>query len=371
VSAANREVEFSAGDYAHMARALQLGARGMYSTRPNPRVGCIIVNRGEIVGEGWHQRAGEPHAEVHALQQAGNGARDATCYVTLEPCCHHGRTPPCSTALVQSGVSRVVAAMLDPNPKVAGGGFAELNKAGVSCASGLLAAQAEELNIGFAHRMRNGRPWIRAKLGMSLDGRIAMASGQSQWITGETARADVQRWRARSCAIVTGIGTVLRDDPALTVRAPELVGTIASQPLRVVIDSHRRMPATARMLNEPGQTLVFGLSPNAEQCDKFEFISCAESQGHVDLKAAMQALGQRGVNEVLVEAGPTLTGALMQAGLIDELICFVAPRLLGDAAQAMMKFPGLERLEDSVRMQWVDMQKLQDDLRLILRPMRT
>lgn len=353
-----------------MARALQLAARGLNSTRPNPRVGCIIVKNGEVVGEGWHQCAGEPHAEINALQQAGARAQGATCYVTLEPCCHHGRTPPCSTSLVEAGVSRVIAAMIDPNPKVAGGGLSELAKAGIACAHGLLSAEAEALNIGFCQRMRTGRPWIRAKLGLSLDGRIAMASGQSQWITGDTARNDVQHWRARSCAIVTGIGTVLKDDPALTVRAPELVGTISAQPLRVVIDSHRRMPANARLLHEPGQTLVFNLGINEKRSNSVELVSGTERGDRLDLYAVMHALGQRGINEVLVEAGPTLTGAMMQAGLIDELICYVAPSLLGHAAQAMMKLPGLERLEDSVRLDWVDVRKLKDDLRLILRSKR-
>jgi diaminohydroxyphosphoribosylaminopyrimidine deaminase / 5-amino-6-(5-phosphoribosylamino)uracil reductase len=359
---------FSAEDHRFMARALQLAARGLCSTRPNPRVGCLIVRDGRIVGEGWHARAGEPHAEVHALAQAGGQARGATCYVTLEPCCHAGRTPPCTEALLQAGIAEVVAAMVDPNPRVGGGGLQGLKQAGVDVRSGLMAAEALALNVGFCQRMRSGRPWVRAKLGVSLDGRIAMASGESKWITGEAARADVQRWRARSGAILTGVNTVLADDPALTVRDPALAAALPAQPLRVVIDSRLRSPPSARVRTGAGPCLLIGASDGEGHTADGTIEHCAGHDGRVDLSAALQLLGRREINEVLVEAGPTLTGALMQHGLIDELILYIAPRLLGDDALPMIRLPGLAMLGAAPTMQRSELRVVGDDLCLVLRP---
>lgn len=350
-----------------MARALQLAARGLNTTRPNPRVGCVIVRDGEVIGEGWHERAGAPHAETLALRAAGAGARGASCYVTLEPCCHHGRTPPCIGALLEAGVGRVVAAMTDPNPRVGGEGLRQLQAAGVAVGTGLLAGEAEALNEGFCQRMRKGRPWVRAKVGMSLDGRVAMADGESRWITGEAARADVQRWRARSCAVITGVNTVMADDPALTVRTQPYLAELPGQPLRVVFDSAVRTPRSARVLSGPGAALV--ITAVSDRClDRAELVCCPGADGRIDLHAAMLELGRRELNEVLVEAGPTLTGALLQADLVDELICYVAPRLMGDAALPLARLPGLNRLADAIRLDAADVRQIGQDWRVIMRP---
>ncbi|MDO9371607.1 MAG: bifunctional diaminohydroxyphosphoribosylaminopyrimidine deaminase/5-amino-6-(5-phosphoribosylamino)uracil reductase RibD [Gammaproteobacteria bacterium] len=324
-------------DHACMAHALQLAAHGLYTAHPNPRVGCVIVRDGEIVGAGWHQRSGEAHAEIHALQQAGARARGATAYVTLEPCCHHGRTPPCTDALIQAGVARVVAAMRDPNPKVAGAGLKQLETAGIAVETGVLQTEAERLNPGFIMRMRAGRPFVRCKLAMTLDGRTAAADGASQWITGEAARADVQYWRARSSAILTGIGTVLADDPHLTVRLAD----DHLHPLRVVLDSRLRLPPGARMLQEPGQTLI--LTADGDDAKRAALTqagatvaSMPHGNGGIDLHAALRYLAtEHDINELLVEAGPILSGALLEAGLIDELVIYMAPVLLGDGARSL------------------------------------
>ncbi|MFA7386382.1 MAG: bifunctional diaminohydroxyphosphoribosylaminopyrimidine deaminase/5-amino-6-(5-phosphoribosylamino)uracil reductase RibD [Thiohalobacteraceae bacterium] len=354
-------------DYRYMARALQLAERGLYSTDPNPRVGCVLVRDGAIVGEGWHERAGEPHAEVHALREAGERARGATAYVTLEPCCHQGRTPPCSDALIEAGVARVVAAMSDPNPLVAGGGLARLQAAGIATASGLLAAESAALNPGFVSRMRHSRPYVRCKLAMSLDGRTAMASGESKWITGAAARADVQRLRARSSAILTGAGTVLADDPALTVRID--AAQAQRQPLRVVLDSGLRMPATARMLNEPGATLVLTTN-NAEapraalEAAGAEVVRLPAGNDGVDLTAVMDELNRRALNEVLLETGAVLAGAMLRAGLIDELIVYLAPVLLGDAARGLLHLPGLDRMDHRIGVEIFDVRSVGEDWRI-------
>ena len=369
---------FSADDYRHMSHALRLAERGLYTTDPNPRVGCVLVQGSERVGEGWHERAGEPHAEVHALRQAGASARGATAYVTLEPCAHHGRTPPCAEALVAAGVVRAVVAMEDPNPLVAGAGLRRLTEGGVAVETGLLDTQARALNAGFVMRMRRGRPFVRCKLAMSLDGRTAMASGESQWITGPGARRDVQRLRARSSAILTGIGTVLSDDPSLTVR-DEDIGEPAPpggwrQPLRVVLDPHLSTPPAARMLTAPGRTLVATCCQDDEAAEALidtpaEVIRFPGSADSLDLETLTRYLGEEEeVNELLVETGATLSGAMLRAGLVDELVVYMAPRLLGSDARALFRLPGLERMEDAVDLAIVDVRPVGRDWRITAHP---
>jgi diaminohydroxyphosphoribosylaminopyrimidine deaminase/5-amino-6-(5-phosphoribosylamino)uracil reductase len=357
----------NAADSQWMAHALRLAERGLYSTSPNPRVGCVLVKDGKLIGEGWHERAGEPHAEVHALRAAGNAARGATAYVTLEPCSHHGRTPPCAEALVAAGVARVVAAMRDPNPLVAGAGIAKLQAAGIAVECGLMEAAARELNVGFISRMTRGTPWVRSKIAASLDGRTALGNGVSKWITGEAARRDVQHWRARSCAVLTGIGTVLADDPRLDVRE---IST-QRQPLRVVLDSALRISPKARILKD-GQTLIY---TSREQGDELaalraggvEVATLAGADGKVDVSAVLRDLAQRGINEVLVEAGRTLNGALLKAELMDEMVLYLAPQLLGDAARGLADLGELTHLQQRVDLQWQDVRQVGDDLRIVAR----
>jgi len=365
---ADREL-MTAADYRYMARALALARRGLYSADPNPRVGCVLVRESEIVGEGWHERAGEAHAEVIALAAAGDRARGATVYVTLEPCCHYGRTPPCTEALLQAGVVRVVAAMGDPNPQVAGQGLAILRQAGVAVECGLLEAEARALNPGFIQRMTQGRPFVRLKLAMSLDGRTALASGESQWLTGNAARQDVQRWRARSSTMLTGIGTVLADDPGLNVRLPD----VSRQPLRVILDRRLRTPPTARTLQLPGSVLIFTAVADADQQAPLQQagadIVVIPSAGRgLDLAAVMAELARRESNEVHVECGPTLAGALLDAGLVDELIIYMAPVLLGDQARALFQLPALTRMPDRRTLELLETRAVGQDWRLRLRP---
>ncbi len=357
---------FDPRDHALMAQALALAARGLYTARPNPMVGCVIARDGEVVGEGWHPRTGEPHAEVFALRQAGERARGATAYVTLEPCAHVGRTPPCADALVAAGVARVVAAMRDPFPRVDGAGFARLQAAGVAVASGLMEAQARELNRGFLSRMERGRPWLRVKLATSLDGRTAMASGESKWITGEAARADVQRWRARSSAILTGADTVLADDPALTVRLEESAEFVP--PLRVVLDTRLRSLARGRVRDGSAPTLyLHGPDAVPPAGVEAEFAAVPLQDGRPDLAAALRLLGERGLNEVQVEAGPVLCGALLRAGLVDELLLYQAPLLLGDGARPLFAGLGIEAMAERRPFVLVDEARFGDDRRLLLR----
>jgi len=355
----------SPDDVRHMARALQLAKRGLYTTDPNPRVGCVIVRDGQVVGEGWHVRAGEPHAEVHALAAAGQQTRGATAYVSLEPCCHHGRTPPCSEALIKAGIARVVAAMPDPNPRVASQGVAELERAGIRVDIGLLQAESERLNPGFIARMTHGRPYLRVKLAASLDGRTALANGESKWITGEAARADVQRLRARSSAILTGIGTVLADDPSLTVRDVE----IGHQPLRVVVDPQLRMSPAARMLGLPGKTLVVAGEDRASDAGALraagaDVFCLPVISDRMDLKLLLEQLAAREMNEVLVEAGATLCGELLRAGLVDELVLYLAPHLLGSSARGLFDIPGLASMADRVALDIQDVRAIGKDWRI-------
>ena len=354
----------TAQDSRWMAHALRLAGQGLYGTSPNPRVGCVLVVDEQIVGSGWHRRAGEPHAEVLALREAGDKAREATAYVTLEPCSHHGRTPPCADALIAAGVTRVVAAVQDPNPKVAGEGIAKLRTAGIAVACGLMEAEARELNIGFFARMTRGTPWLRSKIAMSLDGRTALANGVSKWITGEAARLDVQHWRARSCAVLTGIGTVLADDAQLNVRDIET----ERQPLRVVLDSKLRMPLTARMLQERN-VLIYAALHDPDKIAALEQAGATVSvlpdgNGQVDLPAMMCDLAQRGCNEVLLEAGSTLNGALLRAGSVDELLLYVAPQLLGDGARGMAQLGELTGLDQRIDLKWQDVRQVGSDLRI-------
>lgn len=358
---------FDPNDHALMAHALRLAGHGRYTARPNPMVGCVIARDGEVVGEGWHPRTGEAHAEVFALRQAGDRARGATAYVTLEPCAHFGRTPPCADALVEAGVARVVAAMRDPFPRVDGAGFARLQAAGIAVAAGLMEAQARELNRGFLSRIERGRPWLRIKLAASLDGRTAMASGESKWITGEAARADVQRWRACSGAILTGADTVLADDPALTVRLDD--DTPFEPPVRVVLDTRLRSLARGKVRDGSAPTLYLH-GPQASPAPGLsaEFAALPLRGDHVDLTAALRALGERGINEVQVEAGPALCGALLRAGLVDELLLYQAPLLLGDSARPLFAGLGIETMAQRLAFDVVDEARLGEDRRLLLRP---
>jgi diaminohydroxyphosphoribosylaminopyrimidine deaminase/5-amino-6-(5-phosphoribosylamino)uracil reductase len=359
--------EFNAFDRLAMARALELAERGLATTHPNPRVGCVLARDGRIVGEGWHERAGEAHAEVMALSAAGAAAQGASAYVTLEPCSHFGRTPPCADALIQARIARVVFAIEDPNPRVSGAGALRLRQAGIEVESGLLARGAEELNVGYLSRMRRGRPWVRIKLAMSLDGRTALANGISRWITGEPARADVQLWRARSSAMLTGIGTVLADDPRLDVRS----GAVQHQPLRVVLDSRLRTPPTARILAKPGEALLFSAIDEPVRRSALEQRGAVVERlagSRADLGQVLARLAELETNEVMVEAGPTLAGAFLQAGLADELLLYIAPVLLGPQARALVQLPELADLAQGRRFSLMDMCALGADLRLRLRP---
>jgi diaminohydroxyphosphoribosylaminopyrimidine deaminase/5-amino-6-(5-phosphoribosylamino)uracil reductase len=388
---------FSALDHAHMAHALRFAERGLFTTQPNPRVGCVIANGAEVVGTGFHQRAGEPHAEVFALREAGERARGATAYVTLEPCAHYGHTPPCAEALIAAGVARVVAAIEDPFAQVAGRGLAMLRDAGIAVETGLLREPARELNIGFFSRIERARPWLRVKLAMSLDGRTALASGESKWITGAAARADVQRWRARSSAILTGSGTVLADDPHLTVRLP--ADQAFAPPLRVVLDRRLSTPAASHVLDGLAPTLVVH-APSASEAAAVrhaaaphphpasaappasgggaalgapaayvpEYIGVSDHDGAFDLNVVLALLAARGCNEVQVEAGPKLCGALLTAGLVDELLLYIAPILLGDSACPLLHLPPLADMAARWSLQAVDQRAVGADWRLRLRP---
>lgn len=369
---------FSPEDHLFMSRAIQLARKGRFTTSPNPNVGCVIVNHQQIVGEGFHFRAGEPHAEVHALRMAGEQAKGATAYVTLEPCSHFGRTPPCADALIKAGVSRVVAAMEDPNPQVSGRGLKRIADAGIAVKSGLMQQEAEALNPGFIKRMKTGLPFVRLKLASSLDGKTALANGLSQWITGPEARADVQRYRAMSSAILTGADTVIADNPSLNVRWSQLPESVRltyreedlRQPIRIVIDSKNRISADAHLFSLTGDiwlvrgdsTDFSGYPQNAK-----EVISPLKNN-QIDLNELMKILGQQQINDIWIEAGSTLAGALIQASLVDELIVYVAPKLMGNPARGLLNLPAFTAMEQVETWHWHDIRKVGNDLRLTLRP---
>ena len=356
-----------AADNEWMARALQLAQRGLYTTTPNPRVGCVIVRDGAVVGEGWHESAGAPHAEIHALAAAGDRARGATAYVTLEPCHHYGRTPPCDEALIAAGVVRVVAAMRDPDPRTAGLGLERILQAGVDTATGVLENEARELNIGFVSRLTRGRPWVRMKIAASLDGKTALANGKSRWITGEAARSDGHHWRARACAVLTGIGTVRDDDPQLTVRAVDT----PRQPLRVVVDSRLETPLTARVLAGGGVLIACAVEDKTKigqlQDQGAEVIVMPNAAGKVELPALMQELGRREINELHVEAGCKLNGSLINEGCVDELLLYFAPCLIGDRARSMADLPELADLGGRRALKISETRMVGSDLRILAR----
>lgn len=361
---------FSAADCEYMARSLRLARRGFYTAHPNPRVGCVLVKNGSIVGEGWHHKTGEAHAEVNALANAGGDVSGATAYVTLEPCSHHGKTPPCSTALIEAGVAEVVVAMVDPHAKVSGSGITALERGGLKVRSGLMRAEALRLNEGFCSRVSQARPFVRLKVAASLDGCTAMANGESQWITGREARADVQRLRASSGAVMVGIGTVLADDPSLTVR-DERIENNGLQPLRVVIDSQLRMPPTARMLGLPGDTIVF--CQEDKQRGALERAGAkvnvlASRGGKVDLAAVLEQLAGLEINDLLVEAGQILAGSLLMAGLVDELVIYQAPHIMGSETRGMFATPDWQQLQQKLALKVVDVRQVGIDSRITLRP---
>ena len=358
---------FSADDFGFMAQALRLAERGLYTTTPNPRVGCVIVKEGRTVGEGWHERAGEAHAEVVALKAAGSAAAGSTVYVSLEPCAHHGRTPPCADALVASKVARVVAAMQDPNPQVAGKGLQQLRDAGIAAESGLMEEQARELNVGFISRMTRNRPWMRVKIAASLDGKTALANSVSQWIGGPDARRDGHHWRARSCAVMTGIGTLKDDDPKLTVRDVPTT----RQPLRIVVDSRLRITPDAKLLDGGAVLIATATQDEAKsralRAKGADIVVLPNAEGQVDLTKLSEHLAGMGLNEVLIEAGIKLDSALLRAGVVDELLLYLAPHLLGDAGRGMLDLGDLQRMDQRLELDIRDTRLFGPDLRVLAR----
>lgn len=363
--------EFSVADHGFMAEALKLAERGLYSTDPNPRVGAVVVKDDKIVGRGFHARAGEAHAEVLAMREAGAATKGAALYVTLEPCSHQGKTPPCADAVIAAGIKRVTAAMIDPNPLVSGKGLERLDAAGISTAKGLMEAEARALNPGFISRMTRGRPWVRTKLAVSLDGRTALASGESKWISGETSREDVHRWRARSSAVLTGIGTLLKDDPSLNVRLPGKW----RQPIKVVVDTYLSTPADAKIFTQQADSVYIATTVEdpeehvlLEQAGANIQVFPEKSGGMMDMRSVLETLAELECNEVLVEAGAGMNGPLLAAGLIDEIILYVAPHLLGDTARGMFSLPALASMEQRRQVDIMDMRMIGSDIRLMLRP---
>ncbi len=357
-------MQWTTQDFEWMTQALRLAERGLYTTSPNPRVGCVIVKNGQLIGVGFHLKAGEPHAEVHALRQAGNHTKGATAYVTLEPCSHYGRTPPCAHALVEAGVSRVVIAMQDPNPLVAGKGIAYLQSHGIEVTSGLLQTQAQALNPGFILRMTQQRPYVRLKVAASLDGKTALANGASQWITSAASRKDVHHWRARSCAMLTGIGTVLHDDPSLTVREVDT----PRQPLRVIVDSQLRIPLNARVLHGGHAVIAYAQAPQDKlallQAQGVQTIALPDAAGQIDINALLKTLAQQQINEVMVEAGAGLNGAMLQSGLVDELLMYYAPKLMGNTGAGMFNLPAFETMSQALDLNIIDVRHFGQDIRI-------
>ncbi|MGI9205993.1 MAG: bifunctional diaminohydroxyphosphoribosylaminopyrimidine deaminase/5-amino-6-(5-phosphoribosylamino)uracil reductase RibD [Woeseiaceae bacterium] len=363
--------QFDSADHTFMALALRLAENGRYSAHPNPRVGCVLVKAGEVIGTGWHRKTGEAHAEANALREAGAAAAGSTAYVTLEPCAHDGKTPPCARALIDAGVANVVAAMQDPYPKVAGIGCTQLQEAGVNVRVGLMSSAAEALNAGYLSRVRRGRPFVRLKIAASLDGRTAMASGESQWITGAAARRDVQLMRASSGAVLSGINTVLADDPSLTVRDTDECGDFL-QPLRVIVDSTLRMPPSARMLSLKGETLVFCIADeNRSPLEDHgaEVVMLRAQDGRPDLTSVLEHLGKRGINDVLVEAGPTLAGGILTHGLVDELVIYQAPHIMGSETRGMVATPMWHALNQRLDLEILDTRRIGADLRITAKPL--
>ena len=358
---------FSSDDHAYMSQALQLAEKGLYSTSPNPRVGCVIVRDGKIVGSGWHVKTGQPHAEINALNIAGGAAQGATVYLTLEPCSHYGRTHPCAEALIRAKVAKVIIAMQDPNPLVAGKGASLLKQSGINVLVGLMGEWAKDLNVGFVSRMTNNRPWVRMKIAASLDGKTALNNGVSQWITGEAARHDGHRLRARSCAVLTGIGTVLEDDPQLSVRFIET----SRQPLRIIIDSQLKIPTTAKVLRGEGE-LIFTTTDNKERISALKEagarpIILPSEKGKIDLAGLMQNLADFEINELLVEAGNRLSSAFIREGLVDELIIYFAPHLIGNRAMGMLQLPELTDLSEKYNLKIKDLRMVGKDIRIMSR----
>lgn len=363
--------DFTPDDHIFMTQALRLAEQGLYTTMPNPRVGCVVVNNGKVVGVGVHLAAGTPHAEIHALEQAGEHAKGATAYVTLEPCSHHGRTPPCVEALIKANVVKVVIAMQDPNPLVSGQGVDALQAAGITVLTGLMLEQAQLLNAGFIERMVNRMPLVRTKIAATLDGKTALRNGVSQWITGAAARSDVQHWRARSCVIMTGIGTVLKDNPSLTVR--EL--NINRQPISVIVDSQLRMPLDAKLLKNKQVLIAFASDPEnkAEQLTAMgvSLLCIPNEQGKVCLESLLSHLACNEVNEVMVEGGDGLNGALMALKLIDELVIYYAPKIMGSDAKGMFALPTLHTMEEVASLEVREVRLFGNDIRILARSIPT
>ncbi len=365
----DKPLMFTTQDHQFMARALKLAYKGLYSTHPNPRVGCVIVRDGVIITEGWHQKTGGPHAEAHAIYQSSENLAGATAYVTLEPCSHHGRTPPCTDALIEAGITKVVVAAKDPNTRVNGGGIGKLKQANIEVLVGLLEDQARELNKGFYSLHEKQRPWVRLKTAASLDGRTAMSSGESQWITEKAARNDGHHFRAQSSVVLTGVNTVLADDPQLTAR----VDGIERQPARVILDSSLQIPVEAKIFDQSGEVFIFTCASN--QHDKLailkqkgaSIIQIKTSQGRLDLPSVLDTLAAMSINEVHVEAGRTLTGEFIRLNLADELLMYLAPTLLGDNARGMFSITGLQKLSEQRKVHWHDQRMIGNDLRLIMR----
>lgn len=361
-------MEWQARDYEYMARAIQLAKRASYFVHPNPKVGCVLVKDKQIVSEGWHERSGEEHAEVMALRHAGQQARGCTAYISLEPCAHTGKTPPCVNALIEAGVSDVIIAMQDPDSRVSGEGIRKLREAGISVRSGLLDNEAEKLNPGFLKRVRSGLPFVRCKMAMSLDGKTALANGESQWITSEESRRDVHRLRAESAAILTGINTVLADDPSMTVRH---INSNDYQPLRVILDSHLRIRPEARVLTEPGQVVIVTASDDDKKMDELatgdvKIIQCLEKNGRIELNDALRKLViDYQLNEILLESGSTLSGAMLDQGLIDELVLYVAAKLLGHDAQGLFQLPAIVSMQNARKLDVKDVRLIGQDVRII------